>query len=372
MRRVPCFVPFIAGFLLSSRLLCSAPSVAQQGTPPALPGITTTQASFSVNGTVTDAVTHAQLDNVKIELRSVTGGVVGMAFTSGDGVFQLNNVSDGNYTLVVDKVGYQIANLQVAVLNFSVYGIQVGLLPPPDASTPVNKGSDAVSPRELSIPRKAHDDMEKGTALLYGKSDYQGSLKPLEKATQEYPDYYEAYAQIGVAYMKLADAANSEKAFRKSIELGQERYSGAYIGLAELFLNGRRFADAEELSRKAAEIDPNSWQAHSQLARALVELHRPSEAETSAVTAVTLKPDNAPLYLILANIHIQLQNERALLDDLNQYLKLAPTSPFAEQVRLQRDKVQQILAASQRLPATSSTSQPQVPDPVDRSTTSAH
>ena len=295
---------------------------------------------------VTDAVTHAQLDNARVELHSFAGGVAGTAFTSGSGGFQLDNVAEGEYTLVVDRVGYQVASVPVEVQNVSVYGVQVELLRAADGGTPVNNGPSTVSLRELSIPRKAHDDMEKGMALLYGKSDYQGSLKPFEKATQEYPDYYEAYAQIGIAYMKLADAGNSEKAFRKSIEVSQERYPDAYIGLAELFLRGGRFADAESLSRKAAEIDSHSWQGHSQLARILLGLHRPSEAETSALAAVALRPDDADLYLVLANVHDQLRNESALLEDLNHYLKLAPTGPFAEQARLERDKVQQALATS--------------------------
>src|SRR5208282_3371948 len=182
------------------------------------------------------------------------GGVAATAFTGGNGGFQLNNIGDGDYTLVADQVGFQIASLPVEVRDSSVYGIQIELLRPPDADA---LAGGTVSLRELSIPRKAHDDMEEGLVLLYGKSDYRGSLKAFEKATQEYPDYYEAYTQIGIACMKLADAGDSEKAFRKSIELSQERYPEAYIGLAELFLNGGRFADAEPLSRKAAEIDSN-------------------------------------------------------------------------------------------------------------------
>ena len=361
MGRVSGFVPFIACFLLSSHLLCSAPSAAQQHTPPPTPQPDTrsNQArSLSVNGTVTDVVTHAQLDNVKVELHSFGGGVAGTAYTSGNGGFQFNNISEGDYTLVVDRPGYQTGSVPVEVQGFSVYGVQVELQRTPDDSAPVTNGPSTVSVRELSIPRKAHDDMEKGMALLYGKSDYQGSLKPLEKATEEYPDYYEAYTQIGIAYMELADAENSEKAFRKSIEVSQERYPEAYMGLAELFLARGRFADAEPLSRKAAEIDSNSWQAKSQLARALLGLHRSSEAETSALAAMVLKPDNAELYLLLANIHNQLQNQSALLDDVNHYLKLAPTGPFAEQARLTRDKVQRNLAASQTVPATSSAPQP--------------
>jgi tetratricopeptide (TPR) repeat protein len=370
MRRVSGFVPFFAFSLLSSRLLSAVPSAAQQRTPPSSPSIPDTHSSqaqsLSVNGRVTDAATHRQLDSVRVELRSFSGAVVGTAFTDGSGSFQFNNIAGGNYTLAADGLGYQTATLPVEVYDFSVYGIQVELQRPPDASTPVNKGPNTVSLRELSIPRKAHEDMEKGTALLYGRSDYRGCIKLFEKAIQEFPEYYEAYAQIGIAYMKLADADNSEKAFRKSIELSHESYSGAYFGLGELFLNEGRFADAEPLSRKAVEINSNSWQANSQLARALLGLHRSADAEKSALAAVALKPDNENLYLVLANVHNQLQNEPALLEDLNHYLRLAPTGPFAEQARGERDRVQHDLAASLTSPAASSTSQPQAPDPADR------
>jgi hypothetical protein len=360
MRRVSAFVPCIACFLLASQLLCPAPSAAQQRTPPAMPGRCPDQAhSLSINGKVTDAVTHAHLDNVKIELHSVAGGISSTTFTSGGGTFQLNSVAEGDYTVVADSVGYQTASVPVEIQCFSVFGVQVELRRATDTSTPVSIGPAAVSLRELSIPPKAHDDMEKGMALLYGKSDYRGSLKAFENATEEYPDYYEAYTQIGIAYMRLADAANSEKAFRKAIELSQQSYSVAYVGLADLFLKGGRFADAETLARKATEIDSTSWQAQSELARVLLGLQRFSEAEACAVAAVALKPDNETLYLILANVHIQLQNEPALLDDLNHYLKIAPAGPFAEQARLQRDQVQEALAASQKqLPAASPTSQP--------------
>jgi hypothetical protein len=71
----------------------------------------------------------------------------------------------------------------------------------------------------------------------------------------------------------------------------------------------------------------------SELARALLGLNRPTEAEAGARAAIELRPDNA-------NIHIELQSELALLDDLNSYLKLAPKGPFADQARKRRDEVQ--------------------------------
>jgi Flp pilus assembly protein TadD len=354
MRVVSIFVPFPALCLLSSCLLCSAPLAAQQKTPPPVSNPNATSVSpriLSVNGMVSDASSHSRLDLVRVELRSMNGALVGTVFTTTNGTFHFENVVSGDYNVVADQAGYESFSQQVQVGDSPVYGLQVDLVKAADSDAVVSGGPGIVSARELSIPSKAHGDMEKGMALLYGKSDYHGSLKPFEKAIQEYPDYYEAYAQLGVAYMKLADTVNAEKAFRESIEVSHEKFADAYFGLGELFLNTKRFADAESASRKAVEIDPQSWRDHSQLARTLVELHRPAEAEPSAVAAVKLQPDNPTLYLVLANIHIQLQNNPALLDDLTHYLKLAPDGPFAEQARRERDEIQQALAASQSSPA---------------------
>jgi hypothetical protein len=73
---------------------------------------------------------------------------------------------------------------------------------------------------------------------------------------------------------------------------------------------------------------------------------------------VNLKPDNETLYLVLANVHIRLHNNRALLDDLNHYLKLAPKGPFAQQARRQRDEIQKLLAAPESAPAKSPPPEP--------------
>ena len=106
-------------------------------------------------------------------------------------------------------------------------------------------------------------------------------------------------------------------------------------------------------ARKAVELNPSAWQANSELSRALLGLNRAAEAETSARAAVDLQPGNANLHLLLANIHMQQKNDVALLDDLNSYLKLAPTGSFASQVRQQRDEVEHNLADTKAAPAAS-------------------
>jgi tetratricopeptide (TPR) repeat protein len=193
--------------------------------------------------------------------------------------------------------------------------------------------------------------MSKGMSLLYQKADYPGSVKQFERAIQAYPNFYEAYAQMGLAYMKMKDADQSEKALRKSLALGQEHYPDALFLLAGLFVSAGRFAEAEPLARKAVEVDPNSWRAQSELAQTLLALKRADEAEKYAQAAVKLQPNNPLLPLLLADIHISLRNDPALLDDLNAYLKLAPNGPYAEQVREQREHVQLRLQNSKASPA---------------------
>jgi Tfp pilus assembly protein PilF len=301
--------------------------------------------SFSVGGTVVDSQTGARLDGVRIDLQSFTAGNVTTAFTSSTGAFQFNDVREGTYDLVFDQIGYQELRQQLDV-NGPVFAINVTM-------RKLNQGAPGgptVSVRELSIPQKAREAMTKGMALLYQKSDASGSIKEFERAIKAYPDYYEAYAQIGVAYIHLKDNAHAEESLRQSISVSKEQYSDAYFMLAALFSSQDRFSDAEPLAQKSVELDPKSWHAQAELAQALVGLQRAEDAEPHAQAAVDLQPDNPLLRLSLANVHIALENDTALLEDLKAYLKLAPNGPFADKVRQQRDQVQQRLQKSDAAP----------------------
>jgi Carboxypeptidase regulatory-like domain/Tetratricopeptide repeat len=344
MRRSTGFKTYLPPLLISALFLALSEPIAAQKTPnPGTrtnPGIGTPQPHmYTVSGSVSDLDSHNRIDNVRVDLRAFTGGTVATVFTSGNGNFTFSNVASGTYQMVVDQTGYQ-PYMQEVDIEGPVYGLTIELRSKPVASNTVH-GPATVSQRELSIPQKAHDSMQKGLELLYKKSDYPGSIKQFERAAQAFPDYYEAYTRMGVAYLHMNNTADAEQSFRKSVDLSKEKYADAFFWLASMRSDQQKFADAEPLARKSVELDSNSWQANSELARALIGLNRPEEAEKSAQAALKLRPDNALLYLILANVHTELQNSQALLDDLNNYLKLAPNGQFAEQVRKQQKELQQ-------------------------------
>jgi predicted Zn-dependent protease len=104
------------------------------------------------------------------------------------------------------------------------------------------------------------------------------------------------------------------------------------------------------------QLDPKSWHAQSELAQALLGLGQAQDAEDHAKAAADLQPDNPTLRLLLADIHMRTQDDSALLDDLNAYLRIAPNGPYADKVRQQRDEVQRRLQNSQTPPAAQNSS----------------
>jgi len=348
-------------FLLA--VLACLPLAAQDNdTASPFPGISSSRhARFSISGTLSDATNDRAMDGIKVDLRATGGETIATVSTNSAGGFTFNNLREGDYSLIVDETGYEPLDEQVSVNGGSAFDLRLSLrkLNAADQSP-----GPAVSVRDLSIPQKAQDFMKKGLSLLYDKADYRGSIEQFQSAIREYPNYYEAYAEVGMAYTRLGDAPNAEQALRKSIDLSNQRYTDAYLMLSTLYSDGKRFADAEPMARKGSELEGNSWQGHYELARALHGLGRDAEAEPQALAAEQLQPDRPEIRLMLVDIHIRLHNYPLVLEDVNAYLRLEPNGPASDQVRRLREQVQQALQKAQApaAPEPSSGAESQPPD----------
>jgi len=300
---------------------------------------------YSIAGTVRDDSDQHTMESVRVELREATGTPINSTFTRGDGEFEFSGVANGDYTIEIIVRDYEPFREKVTIEHSERRGLALFLRRPTSLGSA--KSSATISAHELSVPHKAHDEYEKGLSLIYSKSDYQGGIVQFQRATKDFPNFYEAYAQEGSAYTFLGEMGPAEEAMRKSFALSAGQYSEALLLLAGLLNNTKRFSEAEALSRQGVALDASSWHGHFELARALSALKRPEEAEKSALQARDLTPDNSAVYLILANIHIQLRNYPALLKDLDSYLKLSPAGPEAEQARKTRDDLQATMRAEQ-------------------------
>lgn len=304
--------------------------------------------TFSISGTVRDESNQHALESVPVDLKQSTGVMLKTTFTRGNGEFEFSGLSNGEYFIEVELNGYEPFRDSVTIYNSPRSSISVSLRRPLTVES-INNAVQ-VSAHQLAIPRKAHDLYDKGLNLLYAKSDSRRAIAMFERAIKEYPDYYEAHAQKGGAYLNLGDTASAEQALRQSIALSSGQYSEAIFLLAGLLNNVNRYSEAETLCRQGITLDPSSWHGYHELARALTGLRQLEEAEKNAIQAQNLKPDCAQIFLILANIHIQQRNNMALLQDLDGYLILSPTGPEADQVRQTRKQLQAALQKAQQPP----------------------
>ena len=298
---------------------------------------------LAISGYVRDDANHQVLKAVALELVGATGTIASPATMSGvTGEFLFNGLNSGDFRILAHMSGYEPASVEVRLGGTSLANVSVNLHRV-DASAARGAG-DAISAHQLSVPENARQDFDKGMkVLISSKPDYRRALALFERAAKEFPDYYEAYAKMGVAHQHLGEGAEAEKALRKSVEMSASRYPDALFLLAEMLNDGGRFAESEGFARQCVQQDDSLWSCDLELARALAGLKRPAEAEAAAAKASELNPGNAKTFLILGNIHIQERKYQAVVEDFDAYLKLDPTGPASDSVRASQAQARRAL-----------------------------
>jgi tetratricopeptide (TPR) repeat protein len=299
---------------------------------------------YSIGGNLRDDVSHRSLENILVTLKQLTGATVNTAFTRSNGDFQFDGLPEGDYILEINAKDYDRVHETITISSGSRMGLSFFLARTGKAGNPLNQAPElSISAHQLSVPHKAHDEFEKGMTLIYLKADYRAAITQFQLAVRDFPTYYEAYAEEGSAYYQLQDADHAEEALRKSIELSSGQYADASFTLAALLTDKKHFEEAAKAARQGISVDSSSWRGPFELARALTALKQIDEAEKSAQQSRDLMPDNPSVYLLLANIHIQRKDYPALVRDIDDYLRLSPSGPEADQARKTREHVQSII-----------------------------
>jgi tetratricopeptide (TPR) repeat protein len=301
---------------------------------------------YVIAGSVRRDDTDEPVPGVRVQLLTGAGNVASSTvLTNASGEFSFGQFTAGEYEIVAEKDGFQPARVPVEVTRYDQPNLIVHLRKQPVAANPAG---DATSARQLAIPQKAQAAFEKGLAKADSRGDYKGAVQEFQRAINAYPRYYEAYAELGTAYLRLKDFTEAEKALRQSIEISEQKYAPPLMLLSMLLNDQNRAGEAEPVARQVIFADVNAWRGHYELSRALLGLRRLPEAEASAYAARDLKPENPEVYLLLSEIHRHTQNASALLQDLDTYLKLAPHGPAAPQVQKLREQLLKFMEAQSK------------------------
>jgi carboxypeptidase family protein/tetratricopeptide repeat protein len=300
----------------------------------------TSNSGHTISGIVRDDASNDPIQGVPLEILS-SGSRAKPGIISGtDGEFRFGGLASGDYSIVATMNGYDTVTVNVAVLREGSPNIIISL----HKIAPARPNAAAtISAHQLGVPAKAQDAFAKGQKLLHEDAQPAKAIPEFQRAIHEFPGYYEAYTEIAVAEYHLKNFQGAEGDLKTAVELSASKYPEALFLLAELENDQHRYAEAEPLARQAVALDEASWHGHFELARALVGLNRGEEAEASAVRARDLKPDNAAVYLVLANTHMLEHHYFAVVQDFDAFLKVEPNGPQSENIRKRRDHLQKEL-----------------------------
>jgi len=299
------------------------------------------KAEGEISGTVLLEPDRRPASQVAVSVKSRIVGIFRSVLTDLEGQFRVQHLPRGTYDIAVDEEGYEAAQAS-AQLDGPSSKLVMYLR---SKSSSIRQSDYTVSVRELKIPGKARNELQKGLERL-AKNDPAGSLSHFTKATQAFPGYFEAYYHMGVAEMRLGHNEEAVKAFQTAVDLSGGRYAWAEFGYGYLLCQEGEPGEAEKIIRRGLEVEDAAPEGHVMLGNALLQLNRPDEAEKSAQEALLRNPNFADAYLVLSNVAASKGNYRAELRDLDTYLKLQPNCPASERVRQGREAALRILAKS--------------------------
>lgn len=302
-----------------------------------------TRAVGTISGTIFLPGNDGPASQVAVTLKSHEAGVFRSILTDYDGRFEVSGLPASTYDLTIEEQGYQpyrsTAQFDGSALKLELH--LASLLPP----QPV-QSANTVSVRELAIPGKAKEEYRKGLVSL-AKRELANSLKHFASAVHAFPGYFEAIYHQGIVETDLGHHEAAMQDFQTAVNLSGGRYAQAQFGMGYLYYLQGNAAQAESITRRGLELDPDSPDGYVILAMTLLRLNRTDEAEKSAREALLRDPNHADAYLILADACARRQNYQQQIQHLETYLKLDPNGPASKRAREVREVAQRILDHTQ-------------------------
>jgi hypothetical protein len=315
--------------------LCPVPALSQS----------TAHFSAGLSGVVSAEGGNQPISGVSVRLCSDGRSSFEEVVTDDSGQFTFAGLHPGHYTLEVRATGFDPLDQQVDLSSSFERGHSVFL----KRTSALRHGASAgsfISAHELSMPVGARELVASGKRKFYAEKNPQAGLKDFQSAVAKAPSYYEAYYQIGLAYLALKNSADAKKNLQKSVELSHREFADADIALGALLVDHGDADGAEPLLLRGVELFPRGWIGQYQLARIELSRGHLEAGRQLARLAASLAPNQPLPHRLLAVVYVQEKNYPALLSELDAYIALDPDSPAGIRAKDLRAQTQQTLTNS--------------------------
>jgi tetratricopeptide (TPR) repeat protein len=276
-------------------------------------------------------------------LMSISGARIAEESTNADCEVYFGNVAAGSYHVAVSGAG--IKESDSGRFDFDSTGhqdveVNIKHAGRVNQSGPTGPASPLVAAADLNIPESARKEFDKANQFVT-KENWQRAIERLNKAITIYPQYAQAYNNLGVAYGHLGDRVRNIEALQKAISLN-DHFAAAYLNLARLAIVDRDFPQAEVLLNKATAIDPTDAQILSALANMeLLNHHYEQALATCRRAHSTARGGHAVVHYVAARIFEQENRPLDAVAELRVFLSEEQSGPRADAARKEMITLQQ-------------------------------
>jgi Flp pilus assembly protein TadD len=282
------------------------------------------------------------LTGLKIRLENWNSGELS-TFADANGKFAFKNLSPGSYYIVIEASEYYERTREPIYIDESGSSGSSGsnvVTMPRIVNVPIHLQpkretlqTGIINARLAVIPKPAFEQYKKAIEALE-KNDTKLAIEKFSEAVTLYPQFAEAYSELGSLYLKTGELSKAEEALRKTLQLN-EKNPTAQLNYGIALLNQRKMYEAEKELEKAVLADENAATPHMYLGIALLGLNYPDYAEKEFLKAISLKDDEklAQAHRYLGGIYWKKGNYKQAVEHLEKYLKFVPKAADAEKVR---------------------------------------
>lgn len=295
--------------------------------------------------------------NVLVRCESVNSGYCGQEMTDRSGRFRFTGLDRPQYTITVRVPGYIEQRQDVELATTTNAYLQFQLRPDGSPKAPAAGVIVVTDPRVPAAAKKAFDQAT--TALATQKKEgLEQAVKHLEKAVSIYPQYVQAKLTLGTTYMDLGELEKAEQVLRQTVEL-EPKAANALFALGELYLRQKKDEDAEKTLLQGLLIEDRSFQGHLALARVYFDMAVKPKDETQARPllekaydqvnqSLKLNPNFAQAHLVKGNLLLRVRRAADAQREFEEYLRLDPKGPLADQTRTIVEKIKKALASEKK------------------------
>jgi len=249
-------------------------------------------------------------------------------------------------TLRATAPGYRsdALRLDMSRANFGTYDVGTLVLHAVEGAP-----GTSVSTTALRAPSAAKKAFDKGMES-FGKGKTEDAEKNFEKAVGIYPQYADAWLNLGKLRLQRKDQDSASEAFQKAVE-ADDKVAEAHVYLGMLDVAKKQWPDAAKQLDAALQLDPVHFpDAWFNDGVANYNLKNYEGAEKSVREAMKLDPQrkNPQIDYLLGLVLAARKDFSGAADALRAYITFSPNAPDVARAKGQLAEIEKLAASGQQ------------------------